>query len=107
MSESSASVPPAYSGSAPATAKKGLSITSLVTGIAGLVLFLFPYFAVLSSIAAIVTGHLAKKREPATKGFWLTGLILGYVGLLVNLLLLAAVIAAFVAAANGSVSTAP
>ncbi|WP_309066473.1 DUF4190 domain-containing protein [Microbacterium sp.] len=61
----------------------GLAITSLVCGIAGLVLawLIVPF---LASVAAIVTGHMAlgqMKRRPdlAGKGMAVTGLILGYV----------------------------
>ena len=51
---------------------KGLSITSMVLGIASLVMgwtFLVP-------IAGMVTGFMGLKREPAGKGFAITGLIL-------------------------------
>ena len=56
---------------------KGLSITSLILGIVGVV---FCGTLFLVSVAAIVTGHLAAKRQPYAKGMWLTGLITGYVG---------------------------
>jgi Domain of unknown function (DUF4190) len=57
---------------------KGLSIASLVCGIASVFLgfFIFP------QIAAIVTGHLAIRREPSAKGMSITGLVLGYLCLL-------------------------
>ena len=57
----------------PPQAPKGLSITSMVLGLAGLLL------GPLLSVAAVITGHIAAKREPHGKGFWLTGIISGYV----------------------------
>ncbi len=56
---------------------KGLSITSLITGIVGVVAI---GWFVPASIAAIITGTMAKKREPYARGFWLTGIITGWVG---------------------------
>jgi len=67
---------------------QGLSITSMVLGIVG-VLFSFCYgFGFLFSVAAVITGHLATKREPqaSAKGFRLAGIITGYVGLGIALL---------------------
>jgi hypothetical protein len=67
---------PAYYG-APAE-PKNLSIASMICGIASVILgwFLVP------QIAAIITGHLALKREPSGKGMSITGLVLGYLCLL-------------------------
>lgn len=59
---------------------KGLSITSMVAGIGGLVLS-FVGIGFLAAIAAVICGHLAQKREPYARPFWLTGLITGYVGI--------------------------
>ncbi len=50
----------------------------MVLGIIGVLAFGF--FAI-SSIAAIITGHMAQRSQPHAKGFWLTGLITGYAGL--------------------------
>ncbi len=36
----------------------------------------------IPQIAAIITGHMALKREPAGKGMSITGLVLGYLCLL-------------------------
>jgi hypothetical protein len=57
---------------------KGLSIASMVCGIASVILgwFLIP------QVAAIITGHLALRREPSAKGMSITGLVLGYLCLL-------------------------
>ena len=59
---------------------KGLSITSMALGLGGL-FFSFFGFGFLIVVAAVVTGHLASKRQPYAKGFWLTGIISGYVGI--------------------------
>ncbi len=75
---------------------KGLSITSLVLGIAGLVLGWFTFgIAGLASIGAVITGHLAVRREPQAKGFWLTGLITGYVGIASALIVIIVVVVIF------------
>ncbi|MDH6179953.1 hypothetical protein M2152_000135 [Microbacteriaceae bacterium SG_E_30_P1] len=52
-----------------------LSIVSMALGLSGFFLGIFV------SIAAVVLGHLAQKREPQAKAFWLTGIIAGYVGI--------------------------
>ncbi len=65
---------------------KGVSIASMVTGIVGAVFSLFYGFGLFPAIAAVITGHLARKRQPYARGFWLTGLITGYVGLGISLL---------------------
>ncbi|MFT7765400.1 DUF4190 domain-containing protein [Clavibacter tessellarius] len=79
--------------------KKGLAITSLVLGIVSVVLSLPLWFLTFFvGIAAIITGVLARKRNPGTKGFWLTGLILGIVGVLVSIVV-ALVVVVFVNAA--------
>lgn len=70
----------------------GLAITSLVCGIAGLVLaaFLLPLIA---SVVAVITGHMSLsqiKSNPALggKGLGITGLVLGYAGLAVLLIMI-------------------
>ena len=72
----------------------GLAITSLVCGIAGLVLaaFLLPLIA---SVVAVITGHMSLsqiKSNPALggKGLGITGLVLGYAGLAVLLIMIVA-----------------
>ena len=57
---------------------KTLSIASMVCGIASVMFG----FLLLPQIAAIITGHLALKREPSGKGMSITGLVLGYLCLL-------------------------
>lgn len=73
----------------PVRPASGLAITSLVCGIAGIVLF-WAVVPMLASIAAVITGHLAlgqTKRDPQVggRGMAFAGLILGY--LVVGLLL--------------------
>lgn len=55
-----------------------LSIASMVCGIASVIMgwLLLPQFA------AIITGHLALRREPSGKRMSITGLVLGYLCLL-------------------------
>lgn len=64
----------------------GLSIASMVTGIAG-ALFSLGGLGLLPAIAAVITGHMAQKRQPHAKPFWLTGIISGYVGLALSLVI--------------------
>ena len=68
--------PPSYYGRT--TEPKTLSIASMVCGIASVIMgwLLLPQFA------AIITGHLALRREPSGKGMSITGLVLGYLCLL-------------------------
>ena len=86
-----APTPPAY-GAAPAYATpgppQGLSLASLITGIGGVVLSFFSV-GLLPSLAAVITGHMASKRQPYAKGLWLTGIITGYVGILFSLIAIA------------------
>lgn len=67
----------------------GLAITSLICGIAGVVLF-WAVVPLLASIVAVITGHMAlrqTKQNPAIggRGMAFAGLIMGYtmVGFLV------------------------
>jgi hypothetical protein len=57
---------------------KTLSIASMVCGIASVIMG----FLLLPQFAAIITGHLALKREPSGKGMSIAGLVLGYLCLL-------------------------
>lgn len=57
---------------------KTLSIASMVCGIASVIMG----WLMLPQLAAIITGHMALKREPAGKGMSITGLVLGYLCLL-------------------------
>lgn len=68
---------------------RGLSIASMILGIVGI---LGSGFGLLVSIAAVITGHMAQRRQPYARGFWLTGLITGYVGILFGLIVTAFII---------------
>lgn len=57
---------------------KTLSIASMVCGIASVIMG----WLILPQIAAIITGHLALRREPSGKGMSISGLVLGYLCLL-------------------------
>jgi hypothetical protein len=110
-----AATPPTYTpssaqnpyGSAPAgyapggvAPSRGLSIASMILGILG-VLGAGP--GLLLSIAAVITGHMAQRRQPYARGFWLTGLITGYAGILFGLIVIALFIFIFIiAAASGT-----
>lgn len=79
------SAPPAGEVTVEPIPPMGLSIASMVTGIAGVLLSLGG-LGLLPAIAAVVTGHLARTRNPQAKPFWMTGLISGYVGLGISVL---------------------
>jgi hypothetical protein len=57
---------------------KTLSIASMVCGIASVI----TGWLLLPQFAAIITGHLALRREPSGRGMSITGLVLGYLCLL-------------------------
>ena len=86
--------PAPYGGYAPAV-PKALSITSMVTGIAG-IFFSFFGFGLLPAIAGVVFGHIAQRREPTQRGFWITGLITGYIGVGISLITGLAILAAII-----------
>jgi hypothetical protein len=69
----------------------GLSTTSMALGITGLVVSL----SIPVSIAAVITGHLARKREPAGRNRWVAGITCGYIGVVLSLLELVAVVYLF------------
>jgi hypothetical protein len=64
---------------------RSLSVASLACGIAGVV-FSVIFFGFGFGLAAVITGHLAVKRQPWGRSFWLTGLITGYVALAISLI---------------------
>jgi hypothetical protein len=79
----------------------GLSIASMVVGLVSLFLSLFGS-GLLPGIAAVITGHLAARRQPHAKGFWLTGIITGYVSIGIGLIVVAFWVVIFaVGAASG------
>lgn len=78
-----------------ASSPNGLAIASMVCGIAGIFLSL-ALFGLFPAIAAVITGHMAQRRQPAAKPFWLTGLITGYVGIALAILTLLLFILPFI-----------
>jgi hypothetical protein len=84
---------------------KGLSLTAMITGIAGIVLG-FAGWGFLLALAGVIFGHIGQRREPHAKAFWLTGLITGYVGLALNiivgLIVLAAIFVPLILLESGS-----
>jgi membrane-bound ClpP family serine protease len=95
--------PPAPAGphSGGGAAPKGLSVTAMVLGIAGLVLvvcaFFFPYLGMLLGLVAIVVGLVArgkaKRGEVSGPGMALTGVITGAVALVIGIAIIAGVAA--------------
>jgi hypothetical protein len=83
---------PAYATGYPPAPPRGLSITSMVLGVLGL--FLDIFVVGLLSVAAVIFGHLALKKEPAGKGLAVAGLVTGYIGIVI---MIGIVIAIFVA----------
>ena len=65
---------------------KGLSIASMILGIAGAFLSFCYGFGFLLGVAAVITGHMATKRQPYAKGYWMTGIITGYAAIGITLL---------------------
>lgn len=89
----------------PAGPPQGLAIASMVTGLAGLLFSMVLFgFGFLASVAAVVTGHIAQKRQPYAKGFWLTGIITGYVGIALSVLLFVIFLAIIAFAASSPYS---
>jgi hypothetical protein len=59
----------------------------MICGIAGIV---FPFF--LPSVAAVVFGHIARKKEPTASALSLTGLITGYIGIGLSVLVVGLIV---------------
>jgi hypothetical protein len=83
--------PPAYAAQPQSYGTPGpsstLAIVSMILGIVGFVGNSIFGLGLLPGIAAVVTGHMAQKRQPHAKGFWLTGLILGYIAIAGSILI--------------------
>jgi hypothetical protein len=70
---------------------RGLSIASMILGIAGLA---FGWVMLgVPSIVGVVLGHIGLKREPAGRPFAITGLLTGYIGIGIGVLAALAFIA--------------
>ncbi|WP_197429204.1 DUF4190 domain-containing protein, partial [Microbacterium sp. CCH5-D1] len=84
---------------APPRPTSGLAVTSLVCGIAGVVL-IWAILPILASIAAVITGHMALKQtksDPSVggRGMAIAGLILGYAMIAIGAFTLISIIISF------------
>ncbi|NEM91260.1 DUF4190 domain-containing protein [Galbitalea soli] len=92
---------PAYTPAPVAGPKQGLSLTSFILGIAGLVFSWVPVLGFLASLAAIILGFVAKSKEKAApRWMWIVGIILGFVAIAISLIVIATLIIAFLAAST-------
>lgn len=67
--------------------KQGLSLTSFITGIAGVLFSAVPVLGFLAALAAVIIGFMAKGKEPgAPKWMWMVGIITGFVGILLSII---------------------
>ena len=81
---------PAAYGAPVAGPKQTLSLTSFILGIAGMVFSWVPFLGFLASLAAIIIGFIARKREPgAPKWMSLIGIILGFVAIVIGIIVIA------------------
>ncbi len=74
-----------------------LSLTSMVIGIFGLLLFCIPFFGFICSVTAIIMGYIAKPKYTSNlyykgKAFVLVGIITGYSGLILQLSILLVIV---------------
>jgi hypothetical protein len=78
---------------APAGSEKRpiLSILSLASAFLSLIIGVTG-FGIVFAIAAVVLGHLGRKREPHGRTFWITGLVLGYLGIAFNVALIVVIL---------------
>ena len=83
---------------------RGLSIASMVLGICGVFLSFFYAFGFFPSIAAVITGHLAIKRQPYARAMSIAGLICGYVGIAISLAWIALIVVLIVIGVNAGAS---
>ncbi len=72
----------------------------MVLGIVGVVFSLFYGLGLFPAIAAVITGHIASRKQKLAKGFWLTGIITGYAGIAICLIVIVAVVAVIVIATS-------
>ncbi|MEJ1229934.1 MAG: hypothetical protein WDM88_03720 [Galbitalea sp.] len=93
MTDPVAPVPPAAPVYAPAGPKQALSLTSFITGLAGVVFFWIPFLGFLAGLAGVIFGFIGRKREPAAPKWMSTvGIITGFVGILLNIIFVIATI---------------
>ena len=77
----------------------------MVLGIVGVVFGLFYGLGLFPSIAGVITGHIALKRQPAGRGFAIAGLICGYAGILGSLVGIAILVFVIVVATQSAAFT--
>ncbi len=65
---------------------KGLAITSMVLGIVAILTSFCWFLGLVSGIVAVITGHLAIRRQPHARGFAIAGLVTGYAGAAISLI---------------------
>ena len=102
----SGSAYPSYASAGATKPSAVLSILSLVASIVG-ALVVVPTFGagVVFSVAGVVLGHIAARREPTSRRLWISGLIVGYVGIALAVLVWVALIAFFLALPGASSGT--
>jgi len=107
MSDQIPTPPPASPYVAPtpgAGPKQGLSLTSFILGLAGLVFSWVFVLGFLASLAAIILGFIGKAKEPqAPKWMWLVGIITGFVAIVISIIVIVGFIVLLATA--GSIST--
>ena len=73
--------------------KQALSLTSFITGLAGLVFFFIPGLGFLAGLAGVIFGFIGRKREPsAPKWMTIVGIITGFVAILLNIIFIIATV---------------
>ena len=93
--------PSAYSTPA-AGPKQVLSLTSFILGIVGMLFSWIPFLGFLASLAAIIIGFIARKREPAApKWMSLIGIILGFVAIVIGIVVIILLVVSFALSVNG------
>ena len=92
MSDQIPTPPPASPYVAPAPGagpKQGLSLTSFILGLVGLVFSWVPILGFLAAVAAVILGFIAKAKEKqAPKWMWIVGVIAGFVAVVISLIVL-------------------
>ena len=84
-----------------------LSLISFIAGLFGLVFSWVPILGFLASVAAIILGALARKREPlAPRWMWIVGIITGIVALVIGVIVVVFfIIGLLLSASAASLST--
>lgn len=99
-----ANLPPAYGGNPYNQPADGLGIASMVCGILAILMGCIYGASIIPGIAAIITGHMSKKRmieqgASGASGMGLAGLIMGYIGTALGVLFIIGIVVAIAAGA--------